>query len=65
MGNGKFLYLRITVSDDKTVEDKVREVFRECEFHGWNIVAYDLNSHNSYDNEYLMTVYMEKEEYND
>lgn len=65
MGNGKFLYLRITVSDDKTVEDKVREVFRECEFHGWNIVAYDLNPHNSYDNEYLMTVYMEKEEYND
>lgn len=62
MGNGKFLYLRITVSDDKTVEDKVREVFRECEFHGWNIVAYDLNAHNSYDNEYLMTVYMEKEE---
>ena len=62
MGNGKFLYLRITVSDDKTVEDKVREVFRECEFHGWNIVAYDLTPHNSYDNEYLMTVYMEKEE---
>ena len=62
MGNGKFLYLRIIVSDDKTVEDKVREVFRECEFHGWNIVAYDLNPHNSYDNESLMTVYMETEE---
>ena len=65
MENGKFLYLKIIVSDDKTVEDKIREVFRECESYGCNIVASDLNPHSRYDNEYLMTVYMEKEEYND
>ena len=62
MENGKFLYLKITVSDDKTVEDKIREVFYECESRGWNPVAYDLNPHSRYENEYLMTVYMEKEE---
>ena len=62
MENGRFLYLKITVSDDKTVEDKIREVFYECESRGWNLVAYDLNPHRRYENEYLMTVYMEKEE---
>ena len=34
MENRKFLYLKITVSDDKTVEDKIREVFYECESRG-------------------------------
>lgn len=62
MENGKFLYLKITVSDDKTVEDKIREVFYECESRGWNLVAYALNPHSRYENEYLMTVYLEKEE---
>lgn len=49
-------------SEQTTVEDKIREVFYECESRGWNLVAYDLNPHSRYENEYLMTVYMEKEE---
>ena len=65
MDDKQFLYLTIEVSENQTVEQVVKEVVDEIESYNWHVVAYDLNTHELYENGYLMTVYMEKEEYND
>ena len=63
MDDKQFLYLTIEVSENQT--QVVKEVVDEIESYDWHVVAYDLNPHELYENRYLMTVYMEKEEKND
>ena len=60
MDDKQFLYLTIEVSENKTVEQVVKEVVDEIESYNWHVVAYDLNKHKSNENIYLMTVYAEK-----
>jgi hypothetical protein len=62
MRNREFLYLSIEVSENQTLEQKIKEVVEEIESYDWNVVAYDINPHEVYKNRYIMTVYMEKEE---
>lgn len=60
MDDKKFLYISIEVSENKTVEQMIKDVVDEIESYNWQVVAYDLNSHKSNENIYLMTVYVEK-----
>lgn len=60
MGDKKFLYISIEVSENKTVEQMIKDVVDEIESYNWHVVAYDLNTHELYENRYLMTVYVEK-----
>ena len=62
MDDKQFLYLTIEVSENQTLKQVVKEVVDEIESYNWHVVAYDLNTHKLYENRYLMTVYMEKEE---
>lgn len=60
MDDKKFLYISIEVSENKTVEQMIKDVVDEIESYNWQVVAYDLNSHKLNENIYLMTVYVEK-----
>lgn len=60
MGNGDFLYLSIVVSENQTLEQQIKEVVEEIESYDWQVVAYDINPHELYENRYLMTIYVEK-----
>lgn len=60
MGNGDFLYLSIVVSENQTLEQQIKEVVEEIEIYDWQVVAYDINPHELYENRYLMTIYVEK-----
>lgn len=60
MSNKKFLYISIEVSENKTVEQIIKDVVDEIESCNWQVVAYDLNPHKLDENIYLMTVYAEK-----
>lgn len=60
MDDKKFLYISIEVSENKTVEQMIKEVVDEIESYNWQVVAYDLNKHKSNENIYFMTVYVEK-----
>ena len=60
MGNGDFLYLSIVVSENQTLEQQIKKVVEEIESYDWQVVAYDINPHELYENRYLMTIYVEK-----
>lgn len=60
MNDKKFLYISIEVSENKTVEQMIKDVVDEIESCNWQVVAYDLNPHKLDENIYLMTVYVEK-----
>lgn len=60
MNDKQFLYLSIEISENQTVEQQIKEVVDEIESYNWHVVAYDLNPHESDENIYLMTVYVEK-----
>ena len=60
MGNGDFLYLSIVVSENQTLEQQIKKVVEEIESYDWQVVAYDINQHELYENRYLMTIYVEK-----
>ena len=60
MKDKQFLYLTIEVSENKTVEQMIKDVVDEIESYNWHVVAYDLNKQSSNENIYLMTVYVEK-----
>lgn len=60
MGNEDFLYLSIVVSENQTLEQQIKEVVEEIESYDWQVVAYDINPHELYENRYLMTIYVEK-----
>lgn len=60
MGDKKFLYISIEASENKTVEQMIKDVVDEIESCDWQVVAYDLNPHKLDENIYLMTVYIEK-----
>ena len=60
MGDKKFLYISIEVSENKTVEQMIKDVVDEIESCNWQVVAYGLNPHKLNENIYLMTVYAEK-----
>lgn len=62
MKDKQFLYIEIETSENQPMEQKIKEVVDEIESYNWHVVAYDLNTHELYENRYLMTVYMEKEE---
>ena len=60
MGNGDFLYLSIVVSENQTLEQQIKKVVEEIESYDWQVVAYDINPNELYENRYLMTIYVEK-----
>lgn len=60
MEDKQFLYLTIEVSENQTVEQVIKEVVEEIESYDWQVVAYDINPHELYENGYLMTIYVEK-----
>lgn len=60
MDDKQFLYLTIEVSENQTLEQQIKEVVEEIESYDWQVVAYDINPHELYENRYLMTIYVEK-----